>query len=477
MNADAHRRTAGISTLEIMLALVLLVLLGGLGFFFISTRGHGPDEQAPDLLAEQAQGRSHGVVDDLGRGPRDGGADDAGDLGRPESWNGEGEPGASSASSLQTTPAYRVTARTSGVEIGQELRDYFDHALADDGRPDWGSFMSLVGGLDPEQLPEAWVLLQEQPWSSEKQETMEAFMVHWAQQDSEAALEFARSLTSSRQRHLAYSTALKTWATADPEGAVEWYEERVANGDGAPGRAFFAGLHAVRPELALQMVWDMEDLGRSAEMLRSIYLPRDGDRESGASSVKALFDVEEDPERRAVLARIVADVWAKEDPMRAVAWAQELEDEADTQHGIYMAAARSWGRREPEATMGWLQENEIENIESGVIHQITRSWSHDDRTSLGQWIEETPASPLKDSVISTEVQHRRYRDPASALALAESLSNPDARYKAMAGVADHWMRRDKNAAASAVLASSMPPDLKRKYAMKVIPKNVQKKRK
>jgi len=63
----------------------------------------------------------------------------------------------------------------------------------------------------------------------------------------------------------------------------------------------------------------------------------------------------------------------------------------------------------------------------------------------------------------------QHRDPASALALAESITAESERYKLMASVADRWGRSDQNAAAIAVLGSSMPDEMKRKYAMKVSP--------
>jgi hypothetical protein len=54
--------------------------------------------------------------------------------------------------------------------------------------------------------------------------------------------------------------------------------------------------------------------------------------------------------------------------------------------------------------------------------------------------------------------------------MAENVSEDGTRYKLLNDVLRQWVRRDKNSAVAAALSSSLPPDIKRKFAMMVIPK-------
>ena len=467
----------GISVLEIVFTVAILVLIGSVVILLI---GRGQDRRQGSLrrlpetpFEENAPDRDLRSVSGDTAAP-DSSTDDGFAVGAGVAESGWGWRGGGSEPVPGAGAAERSVQRKATVP-GDDLRAYFGGALAVAGRPDWQTFISLARKLDLSQLPAAWSLLQEQPWSRDKQEAMKVFVAHWATQDPQAAIDFASTLASARQRHSVYGTAVETWALTDPEGAMAWYEQQYQATGRGPDRHFFAGLYAASPDSALALVWQMEDARRQSSVLRSLFLPHDADREQGAHQLKALFDASEDPDQRMLLADMVAGVWASSDPMRAIAWGAELQDDPGVQERIYMAAAQAWGRREPEAAMAWLEEQNLAQVEPRVLHNITRSWGRDNPTSLQQWIDSSAPSPVRDTVVTAHIDSLRSRDPAAALALAESITVSGGRYKVMASVADRWLQVNRNAAAAAVLASSMPTEMKRKYAMKVIPRN-QKKR-
>ncbi len=481
MHRSSQQATKGLTLLEIVFGLAILILIGTFTVVLMRRDSSAPSETVavPELAADRSRpARGIGGIDGEGVPHEDErsafAGDDDGAYAGEEPWPDD------RADSAPPTMAAGATTRTrEAIPASAALRDYFGDAFAVAGRPNWDRFISLSRQLDSAQYPEAWSLLQEQPWSRAKEDAVQAFVTQWAGRDPQAALEFAASLASHRQRHAVNDTVVELWAQTDPENALAWYQEQEANGARHLARThFFKGLYASAPELAMQQVWESDDPRRQSELLRQIFLSsRDADeRERGASQLKALFDLAEDPAQRAMLAGMVADVWAADDPMRTIAWAQELDEDPAVQQRIMMASLQAWGRREPGAAMAWAEAEGLSEISTHAVGKIAQSWSRDNPTEMREWINNAAPSTMRDTVVTTRVRDLRYRDPATALRLAESISEAGGRYKTMREIADRWIRKDRNAAAAAVLESSMPTAMKRKYAMKVIPKNTSRRR-
>jgi len=465
----ANSSRAGISTLESIFGVIILLLVVVFTWLIVGreddrpkTVSSAPEEEFSEPVLRGRDRWRGREGDAAGDAFGDQSFADAEASGLGQDWlardGGEaaGEAGATSSSRLI-------------VEVDASLRDHFAAAFSDPVRPDWSRFLSLARDLDADELPEAWSLLKEQPWSREKQDTMKSFVEYWAQTDPEAAIEFGQSLESSYDRRMVISASVRVWAASDPEAAMAWYDEQKESGKRIRGSSLLRGLYEGAPELALARVWAMEDTHRQSSALRSLFLSSHEEYKEGADKLHALFESSEDPAHREVLAKMVADVWAREDPMRAIAWAETLGDEPDIQKRVLVSAAEAWGRREPEAAMAWVQEQGLVEGNKRLVENIARSWTHDNPASLQRWIDSAPASSGRDAMVSACVRGFMYRDPGRALAMAESISEEEARYKAMGSVASHWMHRDKNGAVAAVLASSMPEEMKRKYAMKMIP--------
>jgi hypothetical protein len=461
MSKESRTRVAGVSALEIVFGIAILVLLGVSIVAFIRRDRQHQAELATEAWEEQFVDLAQ--ADDTASRTTAGGYRSAPHMDEIEE---------SATIEQERAPTYRASAYASSA-TSADLPSELSGALAVTGNPDWRRVLALVRKLDPEQFPAAWSLMQEQPWSQEKQDAIKSFIQHWARLAPSDAIDFALSLESSHQRRAAYGTALETWASADPEGALAWYTEQQAQGDeGAkhiPLSRFLSGLYASQPETALEMIWELDDPRKQSQLLGSLFLSSEEDKALGADQLKSLLDASEDPDQRRLLADMVADVWAARDPMRAIAWAAELDDDPDVQQAIYMSAAEAWGRREPEAAMAWLEAQDLDAISPRTLGRITQSWGHDNPTSLQAWLDTTEPSSMRDAVVTARISSLRYRDPASAIALAESISDTSNRHRSIASVVSRWMRTDRNAAVAAALASSMPPEMKRPYAMRVVP--------
>ena len=420
MRNTSGRTTTGVTLLEIVFGLAILILIGTFTVVLMRRDGNTPSETVavPELASDRSR-PARGIDGFEGEGvPHDdersafSGDDDGADAGeRP--WSEDRADGASPAVAAGTTSPMREA-----IPASAELRDYFSDALAVAGRPNWDRFISLSRKLDAVQYPEAWSLLQEQPWSRAKEEAVTAFVTQWAARAPEAALEFGATLSSHNQRHAVNDTVMELWATADPANALAWYQEQEAAGTRHLGRAhFFKGLYAGDPELAMGLVWESDDPRRQSDLLRRIFLStkEPHERERGAADLKTMFDLAEDPAQRAMLAGLVADAWATDDPMRAVEWARELEDEPDVQQRVMMAGLSAWGRREPGAALAWAEAEGLPELDARALGSIVQSWSRDNPAEMREWIRNAPPSGTRDTVVTTHVRSLRYRDPATAL--------------------------------------------------------------
>ncbi|MDP6491099.1 MAG: hypothetical protein QGH42_03585 [Kiritimatiellia bacterium] len=474
MTVLSKQRRVGITRLEVVFGVTIVALIAVFVLLLGPRENRGTDSGASaDELASDDSVSASSVYSGSNFAYDDGdlsSADDyaAGNNAAADMMAWEREL---SREAANRAPATTSVATRDAVVVGTELRAYFGKALPAEGAPNWDRFIALSRDLDAGLFPEAWSLLQEQPWSRAKDEAVELFVLQWSSRDPEAAIEFAMTIGSSRQRHTVLATATEAWATRDPEGALAWYHGRIADGLKPVGQShFLEGLYASAPDTALALIWEMDDLRRQEGLLRALFLSSREEHEQGAAQLKSMFDLSEDPAQREMLARMVAGTWAADDPMRAIAWASELEDEPDVQERVIMTALQSWGRREPGTAMEWLLEQELPQTSRGAVYHIAKSWSRDNPAGLREWVREASPSHTRDTVIASHVQDLRYRDPATALRVAEQMTNEKERYKLMSSVADRWIRSDRAAAAPAILSSGMPDAMKRKYAMQLIPK-------
>jgi hypothetical protein len=474
MTVLSKQRSVGITRLEVVFGVAIVALIAVFVLLLGRRKNPGTDSgaSADELASDDSVSASstysgenfaYGDGDLSSADDYAAGNDAAADM---VEWERELSREAANRASAATPVATRDE-----TVVGMELREYFDEALPADGTPNWDRFIALSRDLDADQFSEAWALLQGQPWSRAKEEAVELFVLQWSSRDPEGAIEFAMTIGSSRQRHTGLATATEAWATRDPEGALAWYQGRIADGLKPVGQShFFKGLYASAPDTALALIWEMDAPHKQAGLLRALFLSSNEEHEQGAAQLKSMFDLSEDPAQREMLARMVAGAWAADDPMRAITWASELEDEPDVQQRVIMTALQAWGRREPGTAMEWLQEQELPEASRGAVYHIAKSWSRDNPAELREWVRETSLSHMRDTVIASHVQDLRYRDPATALRMAELTTNEKERYKLMTSVADRWIKSDRVAAAPAILSSGMPDEMKRKYAMRLIPK-------
>jgi hypothetical protein len=117
--------------------------------------------------------------------------------------------------------------------------------------------------------------------------------------------------------------------------------------------------------------------------------------------------------------------------------------------------AESLALTDPAEANEWLGSIKNPELQAEAAVAFGQRWMRVDPPAFSQWINEFPASPLRDRLVLTLVRDLA-SDPERAFKWAATISDPDTRNEAVRAAHDIWRRTDP-AAAEAALHSSVTP--------------------
>ncbi|MES1264010.1 MAG: hypothetical protein ABUL69_06605 [Peristeroidobacter soli] len=133
-------------------------------------------------------------------------------------------------------------------------------------------------------------------------------------------------------------------------------------------------------------------------------------------------ELESDTQLREQLIRQVAQLWAKTDADRAMAWVTSLPDSPERQATLIDVSLTVAETDAPRAAM--LRDAAVGNIEpDGVLEAIVQRWAERDFASVLAWVEARPRNLQHDKLLQRLVYVR-----ASGGALAEAARMVDASF-------------------------------------------------
>ena len=358
------------------------------------------------------------------------------------------------ASQLENRELRREAIRAISHEAGAEnpvAVAQFLESLAD-GR-DFGDFFEHWAGNDP-SAASRYVGNVEDEWK--RREWTRRIARGWARNSDPsnpgAALAWAKSLKSSRERAEAVRSIAQTMADSDPSNAALLLSELPTDHS---RRHFVEHLARTWAEQDLDgaLGW-AESLGgtlrsEAIEALLPHWVRTD------AASAAAYVDALPASERHLHSMMRVAETWSRMDKDAALEWAASQPNPAAKGRAL-SGIAHAWAREDPQAAseMVALLDQSEERLQ--VLDEVARSWSGENLDVALEWIGELPALD----------QNRAYRglldnvaefDPAKAAAIYSELTSSRARtgsggsggYSGMAGhIAERWSQYDPASAAN-----------------------------
>jgi hypothetical protein len=118
-----------------------------------------------------------------------------------------------------------------------------------------------------------------------------------------------------------------------------------------------------------------------------------------------------------------ASLLMKRSPREALQWAARISD-PDIQHDARLAIVAQWGRQDAPAAAAWcLGETES----AGLLPAVLQSWAAVDLMSASEWLAAQPTGPARDAAALALIEPLLELEPASALAWAHTLTDPEMR--------------------------------------------------
>jgi len=299
-----------------------------------------------------------------------------------------------------------------------------------------------------------------------------------ARTQPEKAIGFAYDLGRTDEEKAAWVQAiLKPWADRNPGQAWNWVVRpgnRLANNSLLT--VVIDSMAASDPEMLVGKITGaivVDD--KSGSLLAApniislglLAMVRSGKVERAKAAVEAWANDPGKPKIGEVAYDIVAMGLDQKEPANIGAWLRSLPASQDRNAAI-ASLAYNWGTRDPVAAMHWAQTLTPQQDQPNAVSRVFGEWVQSDPTQAIPWLKNylarTPNSVARDAMIGSLVLFSPLakNNPGAAAKLADSITNPEARFTYQQQIFQAWGRSDAPTAIQYVQHSpTISPDRKK----------------
>ena len=245
----------------------------------------------------------------------------------------------------------------------------------------------------------------------------------WAEADPEAALAYAKTLTRTTERQVAFTAVFSGWARRDVDAAMAAVEGLKSNDERR------AAWSAILPELAQ----------KSPERALELHLKNlaKGDTQFGYNfgSIQSIFNT-----------------WAQTDPAAAAARAMKLTSR-DRDMAVNSIAAQ-WASKDLQGALAWAHGLPEGNTKRNATRVVLGEMANQDPQAAATYALTLKGTAQQEAMSSVAAAWAQ-TDFTGALAWSQNLTDPKSRERALQSLGPEWTRRDPQGAAA--YANSLPP--------------------
>ena len=325
--------------------------------------------------------------------------------------------------------------------------------------------ITLLGQIRDEDIQAA---LEEAAGLKEPQSHMMVHMMlltRWAETDGPAALKYAEEnlpAANPMARQMARMGVFSAWAQSDPEAAwahlqrtrTEDSEEGAFGGRNMALSGLFSSMAAKDPAQAFSRLASLDDPTERQMALNGIAQSA-WDDSSRARLMEHIATLPDEGERKEARAAILGQL-ALMDPDQAVKMTADLP--ASERQEAAQRVGTTLMMSDPERGATLLLENTQPENKKQIYQQIVAQWVQADANKAGAWLGAQPPSPDLDGARSLFATQVANRDPESAMAWAQTVTDEDQRASTIGQVYKSWNKKDEAAATAALEASGLSPD-------------------
>ena len=154
----------------------------------------------------------------------------------------------------------------------------------------------------------------------------------------------------------------------------------------------------------------------------------------------------------------LATIWAANDIKGAIAWTEQIGDDA-MRKNVLEHLATCWGAIEPQKAMDWVATLPAGPARTDALHGALDSWAATDPSAMAQWIAKQPPGPAADDAHGVLGETLIDSDPSAAFTSAFAIQDASRRQTEVRKLYRYWLHHD-GPAATAWLQNSAPPDVR-----------------
>lgn len=309
-----------------------------------------------------------------------------------------------------------------------------------------GMLAELLSTLGPENLPAVLAMYESMPnrgWESIREWNM--LMYAWGQFDGASAVAYARENMGGRRGGYLTAAAMRSWASVNPQAALEWKES--AGSTGGPGdfflnAALISGFAQNDPAAAAAYVTAM-DAGPQRQRLTGVlvneYLKQ------GYGSATGWAQSLSDPSLKTEAYTEIMRRWARDDVDAAARW---LTPQLDQPFASAAAAelAGEMAETNPAGALDLVYSMPEGEARDEALAETLEEWAERDPEAAALWLDEQPIAPATDLAVAAYAREVARLDPTAAMDWAQTIYDDNQRQSAIFETAVTWMRQDPTAA-------------------------------
>jgi len=306
----------------------------------------------------------------------------------------------------------------------------------------------ILRNIEPGQVPDILPHVERLRHGRAREDLMRGLLRQMAEEQPQAALDYAIDLPLSAFRRFTVEDVLRTWLDMDLEPALEWTLAQPNAALRNTGLNMAIGqLSEENPERALELVQHMGP-DRADSALGSIF-----DRWAATDPRAASRRLARIPAGNGRLSavRSVAMSWARQNPREALEWAQGLESSSESRRATENVI-REFGYNDPAGAFRVAVD--LSNLPDFTLENIAGRWAARDPEEAISYIRSLPRGRRATLALNSAVQEVAYERPMEAMRLVEYLEPGIARNGALRAIASELAAENAVTAADWVMQLS-----------------------
>jgi len=356
------------------------------------------------------------------------------------------------------------------------------------------ALMDFYAGLTPRQLADEARKLETLPMSERMMASVLLFG-RWAESDPTAAMGFSNTMGFAGA--FVRPTILQSWASTDPANAAKYYaanpREFAMMGMMGGGRGPMGGGQS--PASIIASEWARQDPAAALAWAGTLTT----DQAQAMTAVIGAVAQSDPPKAASILASMpgtdktegyasIATKYGALDFNAAQTWVRTLPAEAqaaalasaigglantdpqaaakqvalmpagDAKDGAVAIVAGDLARANPQVAADFIKQQDSEPAQQNSMRQLMPTWVAQNPTAALAYANSWPAGAVRDSALLPYIMSNNTAAPTDLVNVAETVTDPGSRDRALGMAAARWMREDPAAAKAYVQQSSTLSD-------------------